>query len=108
MSDGLTSNNATDAIQKLEHQYETITIVAGGNDCSQDGTPESAVNSFQASINAVKDKSQRVLVSIICPHPTSEAVQEKIDLVNVGLPDACREDESVTFTDVLILSAWSA
>lgn len=70
---GLT-HNIINVIQNLEHQYETTTIIAGGNGCSTEETPESVVDAFKTSFDVSKEKSQALIVSSICTHPLCEEV----------------------------------
>ena len=87
-------------ISELSSGYDTITVVAGGNDCdTSPSTPAPMViDAFASVIDAAKAKASTVTVSSVCPRLKTADTTNTIDAVNAGLVTLCAEKD-VIFAD---------
>ena len=92
-----------DVKRKLEQQpsgFDTITVLAGGNDCDTSPPPsaEAVVEAYSAVIDTALVKARTVIVSSVCPRLTTHKTTNTIDAVNADLVHLC-DEKSVTFID---------
>ena len=82
-------------ISELSSSYDTIMVVAGGNDCdTSPSTPAlTVIDAFASVIDAAKAK-----VSSVCPRLKTADTTNTIDAVNAGLVTLCA-DKDVIFAD---------
>ena len=87
-------------ISELSSGYDTITVVAGGNDCdTSPSTPApTVIDAFASVIDAAKAKASTVTVSSACPRLKTAGTTNTIDAVNAGLVTLCAEKD-VIFAD---------
>ena len=87
-------------ISELSSGYDTITVVAGGNDCdTSPSTPApTVIDAFASVIDAAKAKASTVTVSSVCPRLKTADTTNTIDAVNAGLVTLCT-DKDVIFAD---------
>ena len=87
-------------ISELSSGYDTITVVAGGNDCDTSlSTPApTVIDAFASVIDAAKAKASTVTVSSVCPRLKTADTTNTIDAVNAGLVTLCAEKD-VIFAD---------
>ena len=87
-------------ISELSSGYDTITVVAGGNDCdTSPSTPApTVIDAFASVIDAAKAKASTVTVSSVCPRLKTAGTTNTIDAVNAGLVTLCAEKD-VIFAD---------
>ena len=98
---GGTISMIKDEIQKMNKEYDNITLVVGGNDCSNQPDMQAAeiVKRYNALVDVSTTKSKKVTVSSICPRLTSDATQKQIESVNAGLLSMCTDKTNVSFVD---------
>ena len=94
---GGTVDDINQEIRSLDKEYESLSLVVGGNDCAAKPgeLPKDIVTLFGTLIDHVKEKSRKVKVASITPLLTSEQVQEKIDAINAGLLTLCAEKDAI-------------
>ena len=87
-------------IIELSSGYDTITVVAGGNDCDTSPyTPaRTVIDAFASVIDAAKAKASTVTVSSVCLRLKAADTTNTIDAVNAGLVTLCA-DKDVIFAD---------
>ena len=87
-------------INEMSSGYDSITVVAGGNDCdTSPPTPApTVIDAFASVIDAAKAKASTVTVSSVCPRLKTADITNKIDAVNAGLVTLCA-DKKVIFAD---------
>ena len=87
-------------ISELSSGYDSITVVAGGNDCATSlSTPApTVIAAFASVIDAAKAKASTVTVSSVCPRLKTADTTNMIDAVNAGLVTLCA-DKDVIFAD---------
>ena len=87
-------------ISELLSGYDTITVVAGGNDCdTSPSTPApTVIDAFASVIDAAKAKASTVTVSSVCPRLKTADTTNTIDAMNAGLVTLCA-DKDVIFAD---------
>ena len=98
---GGTIDTVKQRISSLDHKYEHITLVVGGNDCDVKPAvpPKSVVDSYTDLIDSAKGKANYVNVSSICPRLKCEIAQDTIESANAGLQVACSEKADVSYMD---------
>ena len=99
----LPGGKLADVKRKLEQQpsgFDTITVLAGGNDCDTSPPPsaEAVVEAYSAVIDTALVKARTVIVSSVCPRLTTHKTTNTIDAVNADLVHLC-DEKSVTFID---------
>ena len=85
-------------ISEMSSGYDSITVVAGGNDCdtSQSTPAPTVMDAFATVIDAATAKASTVTVSSVCPRLKTANITNKIDAVNAGLVTLCA-DKKVIF-----------
>ena len=74
----------------MDSEFETITVVVGGNDCYSDRLIPDISKNYDKLIKKAKSMCQgRVTMSSICPRLDTVDVQRKIELTNTALKNLC-------------------
>ena len=74
----------------MDFEFETITVVVGGNDCYSDRLIPDISKNYDKLIKKAKSMCQgRVTMSSICPRLDTVDVQRKIELTNTALKNLC-------------------
>jgi hypothetical protein len=101
---GHISDIADEVTKVPSDRYERIVLVAGGNNCDPKNrsaaieTPSEIVNEYRSLVSLCKQKSNKVLVSSVCPRLKGPEITNRIDSVNAGLQVLCGE-ENVSYID---------
>ena len=75
----------------MDSEFETITVVVGGNDCYSDRLIPDISKNYDKLIKKAKSMCQgRVTMSSICPRLDTVDVQRKIELTNTALKKSVR------------------
>ena len=87
----------------MDSEFETITVVVGGNDCYSDRLIPDISKNYDKLINKAKFMCQgRVTMSSICPRLDNVDVQRKIELTNTAL----KNHIAAYLSTVTISSSW--
>ena len=74
----------------MDSEFETITVVVGGNDCYSDRLIPDISKNYDKLIKKAKSMCQgRVTMSSICPRLDTVDVQRKIELTDTALKNLC-------------------
>ena len=74
----------------MDSEFESITVVVGGNDCSSDRLIPDIRKKYNKLIKKAKSMCQgRLTMSSICPRLDTVDVQRKIELTNTALKNLC-------------------
>ena len=97
---GGTIDTVTKELERVK-DYDTITMVVGGNDCDREIPVPAAkiVESYHKLIQKACQKANKVTVSSICPRMKSDSTHATINSVNAELLATCTDNEQVTFVD---------
>jgi regulator of replication initiation timing len=96
-------DHITDALRSIEQtkdRYETVTIVAGGNNCSD--TSQSAKDITEAATSVVKQAqkiAKNVTLSSILPRHDTGPTELKVENVNPELRKLCEQNSQVSYVN---------
>ena len=80
----------TEKLGRMDSEFETITVVVGGNDCYSDRLIPDISKNYDKLIKKAESMCQgRVTMSSICPRLDTVDVQRKIELTNTALKNLC-------------------
>jgi len=82
-----------DEIQRMNNNYNNITLVVGGNDCSNQSHNQAGdiVRKYEELVDISRTKCKTVTVSSVCPRLSCDTTQKKIESVNAGLLSLCAD-----------------
>ena len=98
---GATVKRVKEELDKMEstRHHKKIIIVAGTNDCAQDGVSVAeTIESFTHLLETASNKTDEVVVSSVCPRLDSPQNEEHFASFNAGLQSLC-EDKECVFVD---------